>query len=93
MNNSIFFQEQDQTGIISLNNPDSLNALNLEMAELFSKKIVKWKNDKNIKRVLLKGKGKAFCAGQDLNEAIDPRCQMRKREQKTPSSLNRPRPG
>ena len=66
MNNSIFFQEQDQTGIISLNNPDSLNALNLEMAELFSKKIVKWKNDKNIKRVLLKGKGKAFCAGGDV---------------------------
>ena len=49
-----------------LNKPKALNALDLEMAEAFLKQLNKWKIDKNIKRVLLTGEGKAFCAGGDI---------------------------
>ncbi len=66
MKNSIIFQEKNETGIILLNNPKVLNALDLEMAELFFSKLNQWQYNNNIKRVLLKGEGKAFCAGGDV---------------------------
>ena len=66
MNNSIIFDIQSETGIINLDRPKALNALDLEMAELFFSKLSQWKKDKKIKRVLLKGEGKAFCAGGDI---------------------------
>ncbi len=66
MTNSIIFQETNETGIILLNNPKVLNALDLEMAELFFSKLNEWQYNNNIKRVLLKGEGKAFCAGGDV---------------------------
>ena len=66
MTNSIIFQEKNETGIILLNNPKVLNALNLEMAELFFSKLNEWQYNNNIKRILLKGSGKAFCAGGDV---------------------------
>jgi enoyl-CoA hydratase len=51
---------------ITLNRPESLNALNAElMAELYQ---LLWqaKDDPNIKAILLTGEGKAFCAGADI---------------------------
>ena len=66
MTNSIIFQEKNETGIILLNNPKVLNALDLEMAELFFSKLNQWQYNNNIKRVLLKGEGKVFCAGGDI---------------------------
>ena len=66
MNSSINFMEQSGTGIISLNNPKVLNALNLEMVELFFNKLKEWQSKSSIKRVLLKGEGKALSAGGDI---------------------------
>jgi enoyl-CoA hydratase/carnithine racemase len=43
-----------------------MNALNLEMVELFFDKLKKWKIDSSIKRILLVGEGKALCAGGDV---------------------------
>ncbi len=70
MTDSIIFLEKNQTGIIILNRPKALNALNLEMANLFLDKLNKWKKDHNIKRILLKGEGKAFCAGGDVKSVF-----------------------
>ena len=36
------------------------------MAKLFFYKLKEWQSDRSIKRVLLIGDGKAFCAGGDL---------------------------
>ena len=66
MKNLILFNEINGTGIIHLNRPMALNALNLQMAEAFLKQIIKWQMDKNIQRILLTGEGKAFCAGGDI---------------------------
>ena len=62
----INFTEQNNTGIIKLNRPDALNALNYEMAVDFLEILSKWKTTSSIKRVLLLGQGKAFCAGGDV---------------------------
>ena len=66
MNNSIIFEEKSECGLIYLNRPKALNALDLEMTDLFYKKLNDWKNNIKIKRVLIKGNGRAFCAGGDV---------------------------
>ena len=62
----IIFSENNATGIIILNRPKALNALNIEMAKEFSDKLQEWDLNDNIKRVLLVGKGNHFCAGGDV---------------------------
>ena len=62
----ILFEVKNSTGIITLNRPNALNALNLNMAVQFSNKLREWENDNEIERVLLMGKGKHFCAGGDV---------------------------
>ena len=62
----IIFSEKNATGIITLNRPKALNALNIKMAKEFSDKIQEWDFNDNIKRVLLVGEGNHFCAGGDV---------------------------
>ena len=62
----ILFEVKNSTGIITLNRPNALNALNLNMAVQFSNKLREWENNNKIERVLLMGKGKHFCAGGDV---------------------------
>ncbi len=57
--------------VITLNRPDKFNSFNREMAMLLLSALEKANQDDNIRAVLLTGSGKAFCAGQDLSEAID----------------------
>ncbi|MDC3156221.1 enoyl-CoA hydratase/isomerase family protein [Pelagibacteraceae bacterium] len=66
----ILFLEIDQTGIIKLNRPKALNALNLEMAKKFYDKLLEWEENNNISRVILYGEGKHFCAGGDVKSLV-----------------------
>ena len=63
---SVFVVYIAQICLIYLNRPKALNALDLEMTDLFYKKLNDWKNNIKIKRVLIKGNGRAFCAGGDV---------------------------
>jgi 2-(1,2-epoxy-1,2-dihydrophenyl)acetyl-CoA isomerase len=56
---------------ITLFRPDKFNSFTREMALQLQESLDKANSDKNIRAVLLTGEGKAFCAGQDLLEAID----------------------
>lgn len=56
---------------VTLNRPDKFNSFNREMALQLQAALDKANSDKNIRAVYLRGEGKAFCAGQDLAEAID----------------------
>ena len=66
----IVFSETNQTGIIKLNRPKALNALNLEMAKKFHDQLLEWEEKDNILRVLLVGEGKHFCAGGDVKSLV-----------------------
>ncbi len=57
---------------ITLNRPDKFNSFNREMAIRLQNEIDIVAGDPSIRAVLLTAEGKAFCAGQDLSEAIDP---------------------
>lgn len=57
--------------VITLNRPDKFNSFNRDMAMQLIAELDKANDDKSIRAVLLTGNGKAFCAGQDLAEAMD----------------------
>jgi 2-(1,2-epoxy-1,2-dihydrophenyl)acetyl-CoA isomerase len=57
---------------LTLNRPDKFNSFNREMALQLQRALDTAASDKNIRAILLTGEGKAFCAGQDLGEAMDP---------------------
>ncbi|MDF2436969.1 MAG: enoyl-CoA hydratase/carnithine racemase [Bacteroidota bacterium] len=56
---------------ITLNRPDKFNSFNREMALELQSALDRAQIDKSIRAVFLTGEGKAFCAGQDLSEAMD----------------------
>ena len=62
----INFSQKNGTGIVKLNRPKALNALNYDMAEIFLKKLNEWDLKNSIKRILVYGEGNAFCAGGDV---------------------------
>ena len=62
---------RENTGAIAtltLNNPNSLNALSNDMLDCLQTELDNIKIDKKIRVVIIKGSGKAFCAGHDLKE-------------------------
>lgn len=65
-------EKKDKVTVITLNRPDKFNSFNREMALALHAALDEAENDKNCRAIVLTGNGKAFCAGQDLAEAIDP---------------------
>lgn len=68
---SIHFEIKEAISFITLNRPDKLNSFNREMALLMQDALDLCK-DKKIRCVYITGEGKAFSAGQDLAEVVDP---------------------
>lgn len=56
---------------LTLNRPEKFNSFNREMALLLQQQLDEAATDKHVRCVYLTGEGKAFCAGQDLSEAVD----------------------
>ena len=69
---TVLFEIQDQIAFITLNRPDKLNAFTREMALLLQDRLDECASLHEIRAVYLTGAGKAFSAGQDLAEVIDP---------------------
>lgn len=68
---TILTETQGHVAIIKLNRPDKFHSFNREMALGLQEALDAAEADKNIRAILLTASGKAFCAGQDLGEAID----------------------
>lgn len=65
-------EQQQSLLILKLNRPDKFNSFNREMALELIAQLDMAKNNSAIRAIILTGEGKAFCAGQDLAEAINP---------------------
>ena len=67
MTESIEIATDERLGRISLNRPEAINALNLEMIETITAALLSWREDAQISAVLVDGHGpKGFCAGGDV---------------------------
>ncbi|WP_432813902.1 enoyl-CoA hydratase/isomerase family protein [Shouchella hunanensis] len=62
---------KDGIGWIELHRPERLNALNREMVKEIVMAMEAFDHDDTVRVVLLTGKGKAFCAGADIEEMAD----------------------
>ncbi len=69
---SIVLKIENQVGFITLNRPDVFNSFNREMAFLMQETLDICANDNNVRAIVITGKGKAFCAGQDIGEITNP---------------------
>lgn len=65
----VIYEKQDRTAYITLNRPDKLNALPATAYEDLGVLFRRAEDDDAIKVVVLRGKGRAFCAGMDLRNA------------------------
>lgn len=68
----IKFEKTGNVGKIELYRPDKFNSFIRPMSLELQEALDKCAADDEIRAVLLTAEGKAFCAGQDLSEAIDP---------------------
>ncbi len=63
---SIRYQVADRIATITLNRPDSLNALNAEMRRELLEAVKAVRRDDEIRAVVITGAGRGFCSGADL---------------------------
>lgn len=69
---SILHHKADKVGYITLNRPDKYNSVNREMALRLQAVLDEFAADDEVRAIYLTGAGKAFGAGQDLAEIVDP---------------------
>jgi enoyl-CoA hydratase len=68
----ILFEERGAAGIVTLNRPQALNALNLRMVLALRAQLYAWAGKPAITRVVIRAMGeRAFSAGGDLREIYD----------------------
>jgi len=69
-----YIQTEKKGNVLSvkLNRPDKFNSFNRDMALQLIQVLDEAEKDASVRAIVLTGEGKAFCAGQDLAEALDP---------------------
>ncbi len=68
----ILYQFQHNVAQLTLNRPQVYNSFNREMAFSMISHLEQCASNADVRAILLTGTGKAFCAGQDLQEVVDP---------------------
>ncbi|KAM7096498.1 3-hydroxyisobutyryl-CoA hydrolase, mitochondrial isoform X2 [Ciconia boyciana] len=68
----VLLEKRGGAGIITLNRPKTLNALNFSMIQQIYPQIKTWEKDPETFLIIIKGTGgKAFCAGGDIKAITD----------------------
>uniref|UniRef100_A0A8C5BUC4 3-hydroxyisobutyryl-CoA hydrolase n=1 Tax=Gadus morhua TaxID=8049 RepID=A0A8C5BUC4_GADMO len=63
----VLLEKVGRAGVITLNRPKAMNALNLTMTRLLYPQLKEWETDEQTDIVIIKGAGgRAFCAGGDI---------------------------
>jgi 2-(1,2-epoxy-1,2-dihydrophenyl)acetyl-CoA isomerase len=61
---------QDGVATVTMNRPDAMNALDLALKEQLLDTLRRVADDDDVRCVVLTGRGRAFCVGQDLKEHV-----------------------
>ena len=67
---SILVDRRDGYRVVTLNRPDRLNAFNDAMHMALSQALAEIEADESCRALMITGAGRAFCAGQDLNDRL-----------------------
>jgi enoyl-CoA hydratase/carnithine racemase len=66
----VLFEKKEPLGWFTLNRPKQRNALSLELMNKLQKKLELVAKDREIRVIIIKGNGPAFCVGHDINELV-----------------------
>ena len=66
------YETADRIATVTLDRPDALNALTVPLKRELLTALRAAGRDREIRAVILTGSGRAFCAGQDLRERLEP---------------------
>ncbi len=66
MSNVVLLEKQDGIGIIKINRPEAMNALNADVLNGLSAAVAEADADKEIQVIIITGEGRAFVAGADI---------------------------
>ena len=64
---NVLIEKKEKIGIITLNRPECLNSTNVYLAIELSDALEKFEKDDDVNVVIIKGAGKGFCSGVDVN--------------------------
>ena len=68
---ALLFENRDGVAWLTINRPEAMNSISLEMITLYEEYLEQILGDECIKVVVISGAGKAFCAGADLKQVLD----------------------
>ena len=68
---TIIYKKADRIARITLNRPEKLNALSLELRNELADAVIKSGEDKDVSVIIIKGAGRAFSSGYDIGKAND----------------------
>ncbi|HEV7194151.1 MAG TPA: enoyl-CoA hydratase-related protein [Jatrophihabitantaceae bacterium] len=70
MSDVLLVDRRDGVATVTLNRPDSMNSLSLELKEALGAAVEEIGRDQTVRAVVLTGAGRGFCVGQDLREHV-----------------------
>jgi 2-(1,2-epoxy-1,2-dihydrophenyl)acetyl-CoA isomerase len=68
MTDSLLVDRAGAVVTLTLNRPDAMNALDVELKEALRDTLASLESDRSCRAIVLAGAGRAFCVGQDLRE-------------------------
>lgn len=69
---NILFSVEGAVATLTLNVPETMNALTIAMMDEVGDVLTRIENDKSIRALILTGSGRGFCSGQNLKDRIPP---------------------
>ena len=64
----VLYKVKDHVAVITLNRPEARNAFSAEMITLWNEYLESARDDKNVRVIIVTGKGGTFCSGGDIRE-------------------------
>jgi enoyl-CoA hydratase len=68
MGDSILYEKSGHLATITMNRPEALNAITVDMIEAFAAALSQAHADREVRALILTGAGRAFCVGADLRQ-------------------------
>ncbi|HZY75759.1 MAG TPA: enoyl-CoA hydratase-related protein [Jatrophihabitantaceae bacterium] len=70
MSDVLLIERTDGVATVTLNRPDSMNSLSVELKQALVSAVEELGADGSVRAVVLTGNGRGFCVGQDLREHV-----------------------